>query len=239
MKPIKLFAAVLFAAFTAAAAAITISAYTVSFTVFSEKEKSYIYEDAGSANSDGSRFCDCSAFVIYEFAVSTTDKYVSLNWTIANQYAVYVCVTDPDNMDEWKPIYFLEKPVDAESKDWSPFNMQNVTHDLSKYAPLCTRGKMWIIMGDSDPSGGWGGYISKSDPIVFKTSEKEAVVGAVAEYVPTPVETAADTVATDTETAENSGDNAAPRSADPAYGIAGAIISAGIFAAAYIFRRSL
>ena len=241
MKPTRIFAAILFTALIAAAATMTVSAYTISFTVFSDKEQNYIYEDIGSANSDGSRFCDGSAFIIYEFPVNTTDKYVSLNWSIANQYAVYVCVTDPDNMDEWKPIYFLEKPADAEGKDWSPYNLQNVTHDLSKYAPLCTQGKIWIIMADSDPSGGWGGYISKSAPVGFKTSQKEAVAGAVAEYVPTVVETeTAASAVTEAETsADNAGDNTGAHSADLTYGITGAVIAAGIFVAVYMIRRSL
>ena len=113
----KFLAAALFSVALAIAASIAVSAYTISFTVFDSKEKQYIYEESGSANSNGSRFCDGTACICYEFPVNTTDKYVSLNWTIANQYAVYVCVTNPDDFNEWKPIYFLENPADAPSAD--------------------------------------------------------------------------------------------------------------------------
>jgi hypothetical protein len=214
--------------------------------VFSDKEQKYIYDDVGSNNSGGSRFCDGSTYIVYEFPVKATDKYVSLNWTIANQYAVYVCTTDPDDYGEWIPIYFLEKPDDAESADWSSFNMQNVTHDLSKYAPLCTQNKIWIIMGDSDPSGGWGGFISNSAQVVFKTSQKEPVTGAVAEYIPTIKKTEAETAAIAADTASETAapDASAARRIDPerynkpGYGIIGAVESVGLFAAVYVLKRS-
>lgn len=225
----------------AAGAVVSVSAYTISFTVFTEEEQKYIYEDVGSANSGGSRFCDGVSFIIYEFPVSTDDKYVSLSWTIANQYAVYVCVTDPDNMDEWKPIYFLERPADADKPDWSQFNLHNATHDLSKYAPLCTQGKLWIIMADSDPTGGWGGYISNTAPVVFKTSQKEPVKGAVPEYVPTVKETEAATAPLPdgtVTTPDNMPEEAnTPQKRDTALGAAGVMVAALAFAAAYIARR--
>jgi hypothetical protein len=236
-------AVLIFVLLFAAGAVVNISAYTISFTVFSEKEREYIYEDVGSANSNGSRFCDGVAFIIYEFPVSPDDKYVSLNWSIANQYAVYVCVTNPDNMDEWKPIYFLERPADADKPDWSPFNLKNITHDLSKYAPLCTQGKIWIIMADSDPSGGWGGYISNTAPVVFKTSQKEPVKDAVPEYVPTVKETETaisllpDGTITTPDNMPEAGNADTPQKRDTALGAAGVIVAALAFAAAYVARR--
>jgi hypothetical protein len=241
MRNVKFLIAVILTVIIAAAAAVNVCAYTISFTVFSDKEQQYIYEDAGSANSSGSRFCDGSAFIIYEFPVNTTDKYVSLNWTIANQYAVYVCTEDPDNPDMWKPIYFLERPADADRPDWNSYNPENVTHDLSKYAPLCTQGKIWIIMADSDTSGGWGGYISNTAPVVFKTSQKEAVVGAVAEYeTAAPItETTAESATAVTSDISGTETPAVRRDAQPVYGIVGAVVTAGIFAAVFAIRRSL
>jgi len=161
------------------------SAYTISFTVFDKTEEKYIYEEIGSNNSNGSRFHDGSNYIIYEFPVQTTDKYVSLAWTIQNQYAVYVNTTDPENYESWKTIYFAEKPLDTEDPSWSTpaTQMHRAVHDLSKYAAECKNNKIWIMMGDSDPTGGWGGYISNSEPVVFKTSQTEPVQGAVQEYV--------------------------------------------------------
>lgn len=167
----------------------TIEAGAQSFVTHTDTEKPYIYDEDSCGNSDGSRFMDGNAYVVYEFNINAGDTYAGIEWVLNNQYYIEVNTTDPTDEKAWTVIDEAEQTdeeIEEGAADWGSrkfvltpdldeeddnYKTTLYIHrnDLSKFCEGNTTNKIWVRMGDAATEAGWGGYISMGYPVTFKS----------------------------------------------------------------------
>jgi hypothetical protein len=130
-------------------------------------EAPYLYEDASSGVNGQRRFCDASAYVVYQIPVSTSLAHAILGITVGNDFVISVATSftadnDPANFqyrtNGWTTLANSETIYGVEEKDLS--NLKEYTFDVSPQLADQT-GYIYILFTDATPSDGWGPFIEQ------------------------------------------------------------------------------
>ncbi len=131
---------------------------SIAFTVGSELEGEYVYEDNGSAiwPDDGGRYCDGGSYIIYMFPISASAKSASLTFTIMNQYVIFAGSSLRDMSEV------------ASSTSSAP--AKELTIDLTAFIPE-KDGFIYVHLGDAKPEDGFGGKLAGGKEVKYVASE--------------------------------------------------------------------
>ncbi len=132
----------------------------ISFTVYAdEEEKTYIYDDHESVKSAGDdRFCDGYRYIVYRFPTGGNNS-ASISMRLENQYELSAS-SDGKNFTVLASTLTFSQGGRLTDYDLTPFAG-------GKY--------IYVKIADADPSDGWGGLISKMNPVTFTAGMKEPV----------------------------------------------------------------
>ena len=128
-------------------------------------EAPYIYEDASSGVDSTRRFCDASAYIVYQIPVPTTLAHATLGVTVGNDFVVSVAssfANDPGNSpyrtNGWTILANSESIYGVEEKDLA--NLKEYDFDVSPELADQT-GYIYVLFTDATPNDGWGPYITQ------------------------------------------------------------------------------
>ena len=130
-------------------------------------ETPYLYEDASSGVDGQRRFCDASAYVVYQIPVSTSLAHATLGITVGNDFVISVATSftadnDPANFqyrtNGWTTLANSETIYGVEEENLA--NLKEYTFDVSTQLADQT-GYIYILFTDATPSDGWGPFIEQ------------------------------------------------------------------------------
>ncbi|MHC1695212.1 MAG: hypothetical protein AB9835_08060 [Eubacteriales bacterium] len=156
----------------------------ISFTVYTDAENTYIYEEIGTGNDAGSRFCDGTNYVVYKFTYDEGDTAAQVSMMLANQYIVSATNKNPDDEASYETVLAIKVPENPDQPSWGLQPPAVFTIDLSKFITADNTDKaIYVKVGDIQTDNGWGGYISKNAPVSFVSS-----AGAIVDPTEAPTE---------------------------------------------------
>ena len=130
-------------------------------------EAPYLYEDDSSGVNAQRRFCDTSAYVVYQIPVSTSLAHATLGITVGNDFVISVATSftadnDPANFqyrtNGWTTLANSETIYGVEEENLA--NLKEYTFDVSTQLADQT-GYIYILFTDATPSDGWGPFIEQ------------------------------------------------------------------------------
>jgi hypothetical protein len=130
-------------------------------------EAPYLYVDASSGVNGQRRFCDVSAYVVYQIPVSTNLAHATLGITVGNDFVISVATSfgpdnDPANFqyrtNGWTTLANSYTIYGFSQHDLA--NFKEYTFDVSPQLADHT-GYIYVLFTDATPSDGWGPYITQ------------------------------------------------------------------------------
>ena len=135
----------------------------VSFpTDFSAAEAPYLNQQNGSAQSGSARFCDATAYALYQIPIPAGLTKATLGITVGNDFVISIATEyyDPDlsTTNGYTVLANSELLYGLEEKALA--NLKEYTFDVSSELAQGT-GDLYILFTDATPADGWGPYIEQ------------------------------------------------------------------------------
>ncbi len=121
-----------------------------------DSELDYLVNSSASVSGTAFRFCDGNTEVVYKYSIINRYSVNQVLFTAMLSQQLLLEVSQ--NGSDWTTVYAYEYDPDKNPDQGMGWN-KTMTFDLTAYVDLAANPDLYIRVGDSYPSNGWGGTI--------------------------------------------------------------------------------
>ena len=138
------------------------------FTVATNEEHPFLYENTGATNKNNIHFADGNNSFTYFYTIENHVKMTSVKWSAPIGQQLHLQVSN--DATTWTDVYKYTGATNDDGSGGLPFEYR--TYDLTQFISL-TSPTLFIKIADSHPDGGWGGAINDTMPVVLDVAYEE------------------------------------------------------------------
>jgi hypothetical protein len=138
------------------------------FTVATNEEHLFLYENTGATNKNNFHFADGNKSFTYFYTIENHIKMTSVKWSAPIGQQLHLQVSN--DATTWTDVYKYTGATNDDGSGGLPFEYR--TYDLTPFISL-TSPTLFIKIADSHPDGGWGGVINDTMPVVLDVAYEE------------------------------------------------------------------